>query len=103
MQEVAVPDMDLGAVEAALPGKLGAASPPIHDLIDVPLLHGLRHLAVGGALDVRRTPEHTEIVRRVTRCVAAEVVELLEYHSPVLVHRGGQALVELDRAAQVSP
>ena len=103
VEEVAVRDVHLGAVEAALARELRRASPPLDHLADVLVLHRLRRLAVGRALHRRRPPEHAQIVRGVARRVQAEVVELREDHRAVLVDGIGQPPVGLERLPQIRP
>ena len=103
VQQVAVRDVHLGAVEAAFTGELGRVSPPVHDLADVLELHGLRGLAVRGRLHGRGAPEDAVVVGRVARGVEAEVVELGEDDRAVLVHRAGEPPVGLERLGAIGP
>ncbi len=101
VEEVAVCDVDLRAVEAPFPRVLCAARPPLDHRVDVLLLHRLRGLAVGGRLDRRRPPEHSQVVGRVARRVQPEVVELGEDHGAVGVDARSQLAVDLQAAGEV--
>ena len=103
VQQVAVRDVHLGAVEAALTRQLRAPTPPLDHLPDVLGLHRLRRLAVRRRLDRGRPPEDPEVISRVARGIETEVVELGEDHRAVLVHRGSESPVGLERVGQVRP
>ncbi len=103
MQEVAVRDVHLRAVEAALARELGRVAPPVDHLADVLVLHRLRRLAVSRRLHRGRAPENTEVVRGVTCRIQAEVVQLREDQRAVLMDGRGQPTVGLERFRPVRP
>ena len=103
MEEVAVGDVHLRAVEAALACELGGAAPPLDHLADVLVLHRLRRLPVGRRLHRGRAPENPEVVRGVACRIQAEVVQLREDHGAMLMNGGCQPTVGLERFRQVRP
>ena len=103
MQEVAVGDVHLRAVKASLARELGGAAPPLDHFADVLVLHRLRRLPVGRRLHRGRAPENPEVVRGVARRIEAEVVQLGEDQSAVLMHGRRQPTVGVERLRPIRP
>ncbi len=96
-------DVHLRAVEASLAGELGGAAPPLDHFADVLVLHRLRRLPIGRRLHRGRAPKNPEVVRGVARRIEAEVVQLGEDQSAVLLDRRRQPTVGLERLRPIRP